>query len=473
MSRSDRLIVVLEPDRAKREFLREVLKIDGFSTEGFGALEDAMASGGGKTLRECSLVVLALEVPLAGAVMQIKTIAPQCEIIGVAERGSLDLALKAVREGAADFIIRPFDPAEMVQRTARVLERRMKEQEIDRLRGQMIAAGKFHGIFGRTPLMRKVFSLIDSIAPTDATVLVLGETGTGKELVAKALHELSPRRDKPFISVNCAAIPETLIESELFGHEKGAFTGAIKRKSGRFEEAHGGTLFLDEIGEVPLSMQAKLLRALQERSIRRVGGSASVEIDMRIVLATNRDLEAMVKAGRLREDLYYRVHVVPINLPSLRERPDDLPLLVEHFIEKYRGKANSDSVGFSRQALARMARYPWPGNVRELENFVERALILSRERIINDIDLPEAPTAEAPLASMNAAPLPVPTVVDIAVPLKDLIAQLTERLEAEYITRLLREYRGNIKKSYSHAGISRRGFFEKMRQYNIRKEDFK
>ena len=469
-ARLERPLLVIEPDRSKREYLREVLQIEGFATHGCETAEQALAL---PDLKKFALLLLAMEPELAAAVGSLREAAPQSEIIGIAERNALDLALKAVRDGAADFVVRPFDPAELVQRAARVLERRLREQEIRRLRGQQIDAGNYHGIMGRTSTMRKVFSLIDSIAATDATVLVTGETGTGKELVARALHELSPRREKAFVSVNCAAIPETLLESELFGHEKGAFTGAIKRTTGRFEEAHQGTIFLDEIGELPLSMQSKLLRVLQERQVRRVGGNQPIDIDIRIVLATNRDLERMVKEGRFREDLYYRVHVVPVHLPSLRERIDDLPVLVEHFVGKYRGKANSTSVGFSHNALARMQRYPWPGNVRELENFIERALILSRDRIIDDVDLADAPTAASPLASNNAAPLPVPTVVDIAVPLKDLLSQLTERLEAEYITRLLREYRGNIKKSYVHAGISRRGFFEKMRQYDIRKEDFK
>jgi len=469
-SRPDRPILLIEPDRVKREYLRNVLQIEGFNADGVSTIDEGLSHS---SLRSFALIMMGMEHGLASAVTRIREAAPQSEVIGIAERASLDLALKAVREGAADFIIRPFDPAELVLRVTRVLERRWKEEELSRLRGQQIDAGNFRGIIGRTPAMRKVFSLIDSIAPTDATVLILGETGTGKELVALALHDLSPRRDKPFISVNCAAIPETLLESELFGHEKGAFTGAIRRKSGRFEEAHQGTIFLDEIGEIPMSMQVKLLRVLQEREIRRVGGNAPIEIDIRIVLATNRDLEKMVADGRFREDLYYRIHVVPITLPPLRDRIDDLPLLVEHFVGKYRGKANSTSVGFSQTALQRMQRYPWPGNIREIENFVERALILTRERLINEVDLPEAPTAQSPLASTSAAPLPVPTVVDTAVPLKDLIHQLTERLEAEYIQRLLRQYRGNIKKSYQHAGISRRGFFEKMRQYNIRKEDFK
>ncbi|HVO29710.1 MAG TPA: sigma-54 dependent transcriptional regulator [bacterium] len=466
--RGERPLLVIEPDREKREYLRQVLQIEGFQTVGVETLDGGLD----QDFSRYALLLVSMSGQTAPAIAELHERAPNTEIIAIAERGALDLALKAVREGAADFVVRPFDPAELVQRATRVLERRLREQELARLRGQMVDAGNFHGIIGRTSAMRKVFTLIDSIAPTDATVLVNGETGTGKELVARALHDLSPRRDKPFVSVNCAAIPETLLESELFGHEKGAFTGAIRRKTGRFEEAHTGTIFLDEIGELPLSMQSKLLRVLQERQVRRVGGTQAIDIDIRIVLATNRDLEKMVKDGRFREDLYYRVHVVPVTLPSLRERIDDLPLLVEHFVGKYRGKANSSAQGFSKNALARMSRYPWPGNVRELENFIERALILSRDRIIDDVDLPEA-AAPNTLVSNNAAPLPVPTVVDTAIPLKDLIDQLTARLEAEYITHLLREYRGNIKKSYSHAGISRRGFFEKMRQYNIRKEDFK
>ena len=497
MTRSELGILVVDASERTREYVRHLLTIEGFQPDTVDNARGAL-KGLEKSNYQLMLVALPeLDQDAGGFTQDAKRIKSDVEVIAIADREAIDGALRAVREGATDFITRPFDPAELVLRLDRVLERRQRETEIQRLRGRMLNEGRFHGFIGKNQQMLRVYQLIESIAPTDATVLVLGETGTGKELVARAVHEVSPRREHAFVSVNCAALPETLLESELFGHEKGAFTGAIRRKLGRFEEADKGTIFLDEIGDMPVGLQVKLLRVLQERQIRRLGGSMSIEVDVRIVLATNRDLERMVDSGEFREDLYYRINVVPVRLPSLRERLDDLPLLVAHFVEKYRGKTNSPAVGFSPAALDQMSRHKWAGNVRELENFVERALILAQDTVIDHVEFqedsmleptplpaPRPPGPDLSRATMasraGSAPLEIPrpsagpaALVDTSIPLKDLIGKITAEVEQEYITRLLRKYKGNIKRSYEHAGISRRAFFEKMRTYGIRKEDFK
>ncbi len=273
------------------------------------------------------------------------------------------------------------------------------QEENTYLKQQLKAKYKFENIIGSSDRMQKVFSLIDKVSGTDSTVLVLGESGTGKELVAKALHYNSPRAQNPFVPVNCGAIPEELLESELFGHEKGAFTGAFRTRIGRFELANGGSIFLDEISEMSPNLQVKLLRVIQEREFERVGGVKSIRIDVRIIAATNRDLEEEVAQGRFREDLYYRLNVIPLNLPPLRERRDDIPLLVKHFMGKYGREKNSRITGFSRRAMNLLAHYRWPGNVRELENLVERVLVLCDGTEVDTADLPERIAAGTPRTS--------------------------------------------------------------------------
>jgi DNA-binding NtrC family response regulator len=299
-------------------------------------------------------------------------------------------AVEAMKLGAADYVTKPFEVDALRIKVRQLLERRALEAEVARLRDEVSRRSRLGRLVGRGPLMQEVFRTIERVAASRANVLVTGEGGTGKELVAHAIHELGPRAGGPFVAVNCAAIPETLIESELFGHERGAFTDARERRVGRFEAASGGTLFLDEIGELELGVQAKFLRALEERRIERLGGGTPIAVDVRVLAATNRDLERDVAAGRFRTDLFYRIHVVPLELPPLRERRDDVRLLAEHFLARAREGSREGPERFAPAALAALERFAWPGNVRELRNAVERAVALCEGEAIELTDLPAA-----------------------------------------------------------------------------------
>jgi DNA-binding NtrC family response regulator len=304
-------------------------------------------------------------------------------------------AVEAMKLGAADYVTKPFEADALRLKVRRLLERSELEREVARLRDEVRGRTRLGRMIGRSDRMQEVFRTVERVAQSRASVLITGESGTGKELVARALHDLGPRRGGPFVPINCAAIPDGLIEAELFGHERGAFTDARERRVGRFEAASGGTLFLDEIGELSASVQAKLLRALQERSIERLGGSAPIEVDVRVVAATHRDIEQEVSAGRFRSDLYYRIHVVPIALPPLRERREDVRLLVEDFLARASQEAGRGAMRVDPAALVALERYPWPGNVRELENAIERAVALSDDDVVKlEVLPPEIARAE-------------------------------------------------------------------------------
>ncbi len=327
----------------------------------------------------------------------IKDSDPDALIMLITAYGTVQTAVTAMKLGAFDFLTKPFSPQVLrlkLKAAAHYLdmaeERNRLESENEYLRREVQGAIGARRLIGRSPAFTRVMDLVSRVARTDSSVLVLGESGTGKELVAEAIHEHSPRRGGPFIKVNCGALTETLLESELFGHEKGAFTGAIKRKIGRFELANHGTIFLDEIGDVSPALQLKLLRVLQERTFERVGGEKTIQVDVRVISATNRDLEAMVREGAFREDLFYRLHIVPIHLPPLRERREDIPLLVTHFVDKLRNRTRSRVTGFSDQAMEALLEYDWPGNVRELENVVEQILVFAQGEVVGVEDLPPA-----------------------------------------------------------------------------------
>jgi len=338
------------------------------------------------------------------------------EAILLTAHGTVENAIAAMRSGAYDFVAKPFDSAELAALVAKALEKQAIVAENARLRAQ-VAAVTDQDLAGKSPAMRALFDLIDRIAKARTTVLITGESGTGKERVARAIHKRSDRSDGPFLVVNCGALPEALMESELFGHEKGAFTGASTRHTGLFREANGGTLMLDEIGELPQSLQVKLLRALQERSVRPVGATQEFPIDVRVLAATNRDVEADVAAGKFRQDLYYRLNVIRLSLPPLRERREDIPLLAERFITRFAAEMGKDVAGFTTDALKALEQYTYPGNVRELENVIERAVALSGSRVIGLGDLPRelsgqagAPTAE--LLSLPPAGLELDEVLN-------------------------------------------------------------
>jgi two-component system response regulator HydG len=396
---------------------------------------------------------------------QVREIDPDAPAMIITAFGTIETAVEAMKLGAFDFLIKPFAPEVVRLKVERALELRAARRDRGRLaaenaylRGE--ESQQFGELVGGTEAMRRVFAIVERVAPTETSVAVYGESGTGKELVARAIHQRSRRAAGPFIKVNCGALAETLLESELFGHEKGAFTGAIKRKLGRFELADGGTLFLDEIGDISPPLQTKLLRVIQEREFERVGGEASLKVDVRLVSATNRDLAKEVAEGRFREDLYYRLQVVPITIPPLRERKEDLPLLVEHFVARLAPKTNPRVTGIDDAALARLLAYRWPGNVRELANVIEQALVFADGDRIRPDALPEALRGgEARLPSAGGE-LPVPSG-ELALP------DLLDDLERQLILKAYAKAKGVKTETARLLGIKTSALYYKLEKYGI------
>jgi two-component system response regulator AtoC len=379
--------------------------------------------------------------------------------------GNVENAVQAMRLGAYDFLKKPIDTEHLQLVVKRALRERALQDEVLALREQSATRFSFHNILSKSPQMHSVFELISNVAHTSSTVLIQGETGTGKEMVAQAIHQsIADVRPGPFVPVNCAALPETLLESELFGHEKGAFTGAIASRVGRFEMANGGTLFLDEVGEIPLSLQAKLLRVLQERRFERVGGSKAVEVDVRLVAATNRPLGRLVKKGKFRDDLYYRINVVPIELPPLRDRREDIPLLAAHFATQ-QTRAGEAPKTVAESAMEILLNYHWPGNVRELANIIERACVVSRGPTIEPEHLPPELTTPRPASSGLK--------VDINRPLGELMNETTSLLERQYIKKAMEKAHGNVSRCAKLCGLSRRTLTAKLAEYKIDRKAFK
>ncbi len=381
------VVLVVDDDAGVRESFRLTLE-DHYDVvdvpDGLRALDAVRAS-------QVDLVLLDIRLPEMDGIEvleRIKAIDEGIEVVLVTAVRTVRTAVAAMKLGAFDYLTKPFEEDELLAVIARALEKRALEREVTFLRGELARARDFDEIVGHHPAMQKVYHLVAQVARTTTTVLITGESGTGKELVARAIHRQGPRRDKPFVAVNPAAVAESLIESELFGHERGAFTGANQRKLGRFELAQGGTLFLDEIATLKGELQVKLLRVLQEREIERVGGTHPIKIDVRVVAATNADLKEAVARDAFREDLYYRLNVVSIDVPPLAQRADDIPLLVEHFVHRYSRECNKPVDGLSPEVLTALREYGWPGNVRELQNVIERAVVLAEGPAIQLSDLP-------------------------------------------------------------------------------------
>ncbi len=390
---------------------------------------------------------------------QAKELCPETSVIMITAHGSIESAIEAMKLGASDYLTKPFKAEEFCLVVDKVLSQRRLLDELAQLRLELAGKYRFEEMISQDPKMREVFATIARVAATDTTVLITGETGTGKELAARAIHYNSPRRGKPLLAINCGAFPETLLESELFGHEQGAFTGAVADKPGIFEVANGGSLLLDEIGNIPHSMQVKLLRFLESGEFKRVGGTETRTCDVRIIAATHVDLTAAVASGAFRRDLFYRVNVVPIVLPPLRERVGDIPLLVEHFIRRHGPRINPAVQDISRPAMNRLLRYPWPGNIRQLEHVIQRALIMADGPTL----LPEHISLDDADAQANDGELKF----NEQLPLDELRAGLVERLERAYLDKVLRLHRGNVRKAARHAGLSERSIHEKLKRYAI------
>ena len=387
-------------------------------------------------------------------------------VVLLTAHGTVDTAVEALKRGAFDYLTKPFDHTEIrnVMRKALRTEAAKERSLIAGDPEPSLADDPFAGIIGETQAMRDVFGLVRKVAASPTTILIRGESGTGKELIATAIHQLSDRASGPLIKLNCTAIPETLFESELFGHEKGAFTGAIASKPGRFELAGGGTLFLDEVGELPKEMQVKLLRVLQERTFERVGGIRSLHTDVRLIAATNVDLERLIEQGRFREDLYYRLNVVPIVLPPLRDRTADIPLLLDHFLEKFNRKLGRRVRAVAVDAAEQLTHHGWPGNIRELENLMERVILLLDSEVVQLDDLPDEVRGEAVPRDLPSGEMPA-----AGESLRDVVRVHTQELERDLIRRALEATGWNVTHAAQRLGLSRKGLQLKLKDYGLRR----
>ena len=442
--------------------LRGLLRREGYDVDLAGSGEEAI-----ERLREggFDLVLTDLKLGMGPSGMDVlkavKEMHPETVVVMITAHGSEKVAVEAMKLGAEDYVPKPFDNDEIRLVIRRALERTRLAREHRMLLERVEREFGFENLIGTGPSMRVVFETIRKVAETDLTVLIRGASGTGKELVAQALHQRSQRNKRPFVAVNCAAISRELVESELFGHEKGAFTGADSRRVGRFEAADGGTIFLDEIGDMPTETQAKVLRVLQEREFERVGGTKPIQVDVRVVAATHRDLEAEVEKGSFRDDLYYRLRVVEIELPALRDRSEDLPLLIDRFLEQVAERLGRDRKQMSEAALGGLVRHSWPGNVRELRNVVEQAAVLSSGPAIELDDLRLAVKETDDEAS-----------VDLAVSFRDAKQSAVESFEKAYLLQALRTHGGNISRTAESIGMVRQSLQQKIRELGLRDEDW-
>jgi len=457
LSESVRVLVV-DDERSMQEFLEIFFRREGHEVVTAGDVDSALVAIEND---DFDLVISDIQMPERSGLDLLRegrAISPETVFVMITAYASTETAIEAMREGAYDYITKPFKVDEIRLTVEKALEKKLLRSENQRLKSELRHTRRDRSMVGSSPAIQRVFDLVDQVAETKTNVLIYGESGTGKELVARAIHDRSQRSERPFVAINCGAIPENLLESELFGHVKGSFTGAVQNKPGLFEAADKGTLFLDEIGELTSALQVKLLRALQEKRIRRVGGTQDAAVDVRILAATNQDLEEAVAAGHFREDLYYRLNVIQVTLPPLRERVDDIPLLVLHFIEKYARELDRKVGGISDAALGRLCEYAFPGNVRELENVIERAVALTRSETIGVEVLP--PNVLRPPQAPSTA-----RITGDGVDLEGLMASYEKGL----LTEALDKAGGVKKRAAALLGISFRSF--RYRLEKLRLED--
>ena len=445
-------ILIVDDEESTRELFAELLQRWGYevdqTADGHGALKLAAET-------HPDVIISDLVMPKLDGLALVRALReeqPDTPVVIITGKGTIDAAVEAVREGVFDFVEKPLDPARLRVILQRALEKKETLHEMQVLRRRLGQVDSGVGLVGNSPPMRRAMELVEKVAPSKASVVITGQSGTGKEMVARAIHQLSPRRDKPFIAINCSAIPATLIESEMFGHERGAFTGAEQRRLGAWELADGGTLFLDEVGEIPIELQAKFLRVLEEERLRRLGGKSEIAVDVRVISATNRELKDEIKGGRFREDLYFRLNVFHINLAPLKERHEDIPVLVQHFIDRFAREAGKKLHGVSPQAMKRLTDYGWPGNIRELRNTLERAVILCGSGVIEAEHLP----SELAAGGGESAYLKLP----YGLPLREI--------EKEYILATLTRLQNNKARTAQALGISEKTLYNKLYRYSGR-----
>jgi DNA-binding NtrC family response regulator len=459
-------ILVAEDNPDTRQSLKQLLETVLHATvdtvaDGSQALEALIE-------RPYSVVITDLKMPKVSGMHLIEEVTKRrlpVTVIVTTGFGSIDEAVKAMQLGAYEFLTKPVDPEHLCLLIQRALRERSLQDEVSQLRQQLETKHSFNNVLSKSPKMHEVFELISHVAKAPTTILIEGETGTCKEQIGRAIHKASADlRPGPMVAINCAALPETLLESELFGHEKGSFTGAAGQRKGRFEQAHLGTIFLDEVGDIPPPMQVKLLRVLQERKFERIGGTESIEVDVRVIGATNKNLQKLVREGKFREDLFYRLNVVKIDLPPLRERTEDIPLLATHFTQKY-ALPNQPPCQISPEAMELLLSFQWPGNVRQLENAIERACVTARDGIIKPENLP--PDLTKPVTAQ------VPFTVDLARALPEQLQEMIASFEERYLRKALKKTRGHVGRCAKISGLSRRSVTEKIAQYKIDKAIFK
>ena len=440
-------ILIVDDELIMRESLAGWLERDGHAVQTAASGEEAL-----EKVKETQFDIFLVDIKMEGisgleVLRNVKESDPDADVVMITAYGSIPSAIEAMKDGAYDYMLKPFDPNELGVLIEKIIQHQEQARENIYLKEQYKERTRFESMIGQSKPMQEIFDLIRDVAPMDSTVLITGETGTGKGLAAKAIHTNSSRRDGPFVTVNCGAIPEHLMETELFGHQKGAFTDAKETKKGRLELAHGGTLFLDEIGEISMRMQIDLLRVLEDRIFYRVGGTQPIEADFRVIAATNRNLEKAIKAGIFREDLFYRLNVISFEMPSLIQRKEDIPLLAEHFLYRFAQETNKLTDKISREAMDEMMLYDWPGNIRELENAIERSVVVGKQREILPEDLPifcHEPTPQKKAYSLK-------------------------EVEKAHIQHVLVENQWNIARSAKLLGIDRSTLYSKIKRYNINK----
>jgi two-component system response regulator GlrR len=448
----DARILVVDDDRNLLELMK--MRLESLGYEVTTSMTEAEAR---EEMKESSFDLSIVDLQLRGhdgitLMEEFHVINPGMPVIILTAHGSIESAVEAMRKGAYTYITKPFEAQELGLQIERALENRRLASEIKRLKELLREGYAFENIVAKSDKMQRLLEMVSRVAKTESTIYIHGESGTGKELIAKAIHLASARNERPFVAVNCSAIPEALLESELFGHEKGAFTGAVKSTKGLFVQAHEGTIFLDEIGDLPLATQSKFLRILQERQCYPLGSEKPVDVDVRVIVATNKNLEELVGQGMFREDLFYRIHVIPILLPPLRERKEDIPLLVEHFLKKFSRKMKKNVDGLTSMAMQRLVRYEWPGNVRELENTLEYAVAMTRENIISEGLILETKARAPELKTLREA---------------------REEFEKEYLTNLVKLTEGNVTRAAELAGKYRADFYNLLKKYDISPGNYK